>query len=230
MVILGGCWGRVNVNRNPCDAEGLRFIIEKVHHFSGVNRLRIVYYPHPTLRHKSKPIRRVDAELRDIVAKMFELMYEAKGIGLAANQVDLPIRLFVVNLKANPEEGEELVFINPVISNPKGSDESEEGCLSLPGLYGQVKRPKQVKLNAYNLQGEEIVTEVDGLMARVLQHELDHLDGVIFPDRMSETGRMEIVDELEDFELDFKSRRSTGEIPSDEKIATRLAEIEKKYC
>lgn len=192
--------------------------------------MHIVNYPHPTLRHKSKPIRRVDAELRKMVAQMFELMYQAKGIGLAANQVELPLRLYVVNTKSDPQEGEELVFINPVVSRAKGSAESEEGCLSLPELYGMVKRPKQIVMNAYNLQGEEFVAEVDGMMARVLQHELDHLDGVLFPDRMSQTGRMAIAEELEDFELEFSSRRTAGEIPSDEIISARLAEIEKKYC
>ena len=90
--------------------------------------MEIVQYPHPTLRHKSKPINRVDRELKEIVSEMFKLMYEAKGIGLAANQVDLPIQLFIINLKSDPNEGEELVFINPVVTSPKGSDEAEEGC------------------------------------------------------------------------------------------------------
>jgi len=192
--------------------------------------LHIVHYPHPTLRHKSKPLQRVDVELRETVKTMFALMYEAKGIGLAANQVDLPFRLFIINLKADPDEGEELVFINPVISNSKGSAEAEEGCLSLPGLYGEVIRPKLIKMNAYNLQGEEFEAEVDGLLGRAMQHELDHLDGVLFPDRMSETARMTIQPELEEFELAFDGGRTTGEIPSDAAIAARLAEIEKKYC
>ena len=100
--------------------------------------MEIITYPHPTLRYKSKPIKRVDAQLHDVVREMFELMYDANGVGLAANQVDLPIRLFVVNLEADPEKGEELVFINPVIRMPKGTKEHEEGCLSLPGLYGNV--------------------------------------------------------------------------------------------
>lgn len=100
--------------------------------------MKIITYPHPTLRRVAKPVRRVDAELKRIVREMFDLMYEAKGIGLAANQVDMPIRLFIVNLEAEAGKGEELVFINPVLSRPKGSDEAEEGCLSLPGLYGPV--------------------------------------------------------------------------------------------
>lgn len=192
--------------------------------------MEIVTYPHPTLRHKSKPIKRVDAELRAVVKEMFELMYAAKGIGLAANQVDLPIRLFIVNLEGDREEGEEMVFINPVISNPKGSEQGEEGCLSLPGLYGNVVRPKKVRVNAYNLQGEEISADIDGLCARVVQHETDHLDGVLFIDRMTETGTAEVEEELDVFVTDFNSRRETGGIPDDAAIAQRLKDWEARYC
>jgi len=192
--------------------------------------LEIVTYPHPTLRHKSKPIQRVDAQLREVVARMFELMYEAKGVGLAANQVDLPIRLFIANLEAEPEEGEEMVFINPVVSMPKGTEESEEGCLSLPGLYGNVVRPKKVRVNAYNMQGEEINAEIDGMFARVVQHETDHLDGVLFIDRMTESAKIEAEDELDMFETEFNSRRETGGIPGDAAIGARLREWEEKYC
>lgn len=192
--------------------------------------MQIITYPHPTLRHKSKPIRRVDAELRRIVRDMFGLMYENKGIGLAANQVDLPLRLFVVNLKSNPQEGEEMVFLNPVISFPKGSDEAEEGCLSLPGVYGNVIRPKQVRINAYTLEGQEVDIVATDLLARCVQHELDHLDGVLFPDRMSPAARNDLLDELDEFETEFASRRGTGSLPSDEAIAAQLAEWEKRYC
>ncbi len=192
--------------------------------------LEIVPYPHPTLRHKSKPIRRVDAELRKIVGEMFELMYEAKGIGLAANKVDLPIRLFIVNLTSDPKEGEEMVFINPVVSKQKGSEEREEGCLSLPGLYAQVMRPKTIHLSAYNLAGEAIEGDLDEMMARVVQHENDHLDGIMFTDRLSTTGTMDVKEELEEFEIDFQSRQRIEQIPSNEEIATRLIEWETKYC
>ena len=192
--------------------------------------MHIVHYPHPTLRHKSKPIKRVDADLRGIVQKMFELMYEAKGVGLAANQVDLPIRLFIVNLEAKSGEGEELVFINPVISLPKGVEEAEEGCLSLPGLYGDVTRPKQIKVQAYNLAGQQYEAVLDGLFARVVQHELDHLNGVLFTDRMNETGRLGARAALDEFEEMFAGSRERGEILSDAEIAARLAEVEERYC
>ncbi|MHB0957829.1 MAG: peptide deformylase [Pirellulaceae bacterium] len=192
--------------------------------------LEIVHYPHPALRRKSKPVRRVDAALRDSVRRMFELMYEARGVGLAANQVDLPLRLFIVNLKGDPQEGEELVFINPVLSRPKGLEEAEEGCLSLPELYGNVRRPKKIRLNAFSLDGQEIDLELDGLLSRVVQHETDHLDGILFTDRLSTTGRLAVEDELDEFETDFDSRRQQGEIPSDREIEARLMEWEKRYC
>ncbi len=193
-------------------------------------KLRIVTYPHPALRHKSKPLRRVDAELRAIVREMFELMYASRGIGLAANQVGLPFRLFIANLEGEPGEGEELVFINPVLSRPKGTEEKEEGCLSFPELYGPVKRPKQIHVSAYNLAGEEVSGTLDGMLSRVVQHETDHLEGVLFTDRMSPLAGQEVQDDLDVFETDFLSRRATGEIPSDAEVAASLAEWESKYC
>ncbi|HEY2414227.1 MAG TPA: peptide deformylase [Pirellulaceae bacterium] len=193
--------------------------------------LKIITYPHPTLRRVSKPLRRVDADLRKKIRDMFELMYAAKGIGLAANQVDLPLRFFIVNLEAKPDAGEEMVFINPVVSLPRGgSEEAEEGCLSLPGLYGQVTRPKQVRINAYSLDGQEITTDVTGLMARCVQHELDHLDGVLFPDRMSPSAKADIVEGLDEFEAEFRSRRDTGGIPTDDELAKQWADWESKYA
>src|SRR4051794_6351868 len=105
--------------------------------------MKVIRYPHPTLRHVSKPLKRIDAGLNDIVREMFDLMYEHRGVGLAANQVDLPYRLFVVNLSGKRGEGEELVFINPVLTKPRGLAEAEEGCLSLPELYAQVKRAEK---------------------------------------------------------------------------------------
>lgn len=192
--------------------------------------MQIISYPHPTLRRVSKPIKRVDANLRSIVREMFERMYESKGIGLAANQVDIPLRLFVVNLEAKPGEGEEMVFINPVISKPKGTAEAEEGCLSLPGIYANIVRPKQVTINAYTIDGREITAEVSGLLARCVQHELDHLDGVLFTDRISPVAKADLADELDELATVFASKRQTGEIPSDEVIAARWAEWEQKYA
>jgi peptide deformylase len=192
--------------------------------------LEIILYPHPTLRHKSKIVRRVDRELKSIVQQMFALMYQAKGIGLAANQIDLPLQIFVINTAGEEGNGEELVFINPVIEHPKGSDDAEEGCLSIPGVLANVTRPSQIKINAYDLAGNELNLTVDGLLARAIQHEHDHLQGTLFIDRVSAATRKQLQLELDSFETDFESKRRSNQIPSDDKILKRLTEIEKKYC
>jgi peptide deformylase len=193
--------------------------------------MNIITYPHPTLRRVSKPLQRVDADLRKLIRGMFDVMYAAKGIGLAANQIDVPLRFFVVNLEAKAGAGEELVFINPVISLPRGgSEEAEEGCLSLPGVYGQVIRPKQVRISAYSLAGNEIKIDATGLLARCVQHELDHLDGVLFPDRMSSAARADIEEDLDVFETEFKSKQQTGGVPGEQDVARSWAEWESKYA
>lgn len=191
--------------------------------------MEIVTYPHPILRHKAKPIKRVDAELRHMIRQMFELMYEAHGVGLAANQVNLPLRVFVVNTEADPAKGQERVFINPVISKPKGSDEAEEGCLSLPQLHATVRRAARVHVSAYDLEGNAIDQTLDGFLARVVQHELDHLDGMLLIDRVSESAQHELVDLLDEFETDFGSRRSLGSLPSDAVLASEWSAWERKY-
>ena len=190
--------------------------------------LRIIHYPHPTLRHVSKPLKRVDAELKQMVARMFELMYEHEGVGLAANQVDLPYRVFVCNPEGDPKNKEaEFVFINPVIKKGSGQHEKEEGCLSIPGVYAPVVRKEKITVQAYNLAGEEISGELDGLFARIVQHETDHLDGRLFIDRITPTQLADLSGELEEFEIDFDSKRGVGELPTDEQIAARLADLER---
>ena len=189
--------------------------------------LQIIHYPHPTLRHVSRPLKRVDAELRSMIAEMFDLMYEHEGVGLAANQVDLPYRVFIANPEGNPKaKDDEQVFINPVILKGAGQHEREEGCLSIPGVHAPVIRKETVSIHAYNLAGEEITGEVDGLLARIFQHELDHLDGTLFIDRLTPTQRADISGELEEFEIDFQSKREVGEMPTDDQIAARWAELE----
>jgi len=190
-------------------------------------QLKIIKYPHPTLRHKSKPLRLVDAELKKIIAQMMELMYADRGVGLAANQVDLPYRLFVMNASSDATDKDgEIVMINPVITKRGGMVEAEEGCLSLPEIYGKVRRPGKVTIAAYNLAGQEMEYELTGLLARAVQHETDHLDGVLFVDRLSESGRLSVKDSLEDLQMEFEGDRRRGQIPDDEKIAARLAELE----
>ncbi|MEN6458808.1 MAG: peptide deformylase [Thermoguttaceae bacterium] len=188
--------------------------------------LQVLKYPHPALRHPAKLLRRVDGEIKKVVREMFDLMYASKGVGLAANQVGLPYRLFVLNLEADPKKAEEHVFINPVISRRSGTVEAEEGCLSFPEIYAPVKRSEKVSISAYNLAGEEVTLRLDGLFARAFQHEFDHLDGVLFIDRLSPVALLSIKQALLDLELEFQGDRQRGVIPADGQIAARLAELE----
>ena len=157
-------------------------------------------------------------------------MYEARGIGLAANQVDLPLQLFVINTSGEQGTGDELVFVNPVVSAPKGTSEAEEGCLSIPSVTGYVNRPAGITVQAYDLSGNEIEIRATGLLARAIQHEYDHLNGVLFIDRMADSEKKQIAGELDEYELDFRGRRESGNIPSDEDIQKRLTSIENEYC
>ena len=189
--------------------------------------MRIVKYPHPALRHTSKPLRRVDSGLKFMVRQMLDLMYAQEGVGLAANQVELPYRLIVVNIKSDPAaKEEEHVFINPVITARKGLEEKEEGCLSLPGINAPVKRSQKIAVNAYNLAGEEITWELEGLYARAVQHECDHLDGILFIDRLSPANLLAVKQDLSDLEAEFAGDRRLGLIPEDQLITARLSELE----
>ncbi len=185
--------------------------------------MEIVHYPHPALFWKSQDISRIDDALRATVEEMFELMYKARGIGLAANQVALPWRFFIINITGDPKEtDEELVFINPVITNRKGSMIGEEGCLSLPELYADVRRAEEIIVEAFDLEGQPFRANLSELAARVVQHETDHLDGVLFVDRVDESLRRELEPDLEGFEAAFRSRQSAGEVPADEELKAEL--------
>ena len=151
--------------------------------------LQIVKYPHPALRYASRPVTEIDDSLRAAIRAMFELMYAAKGIGLAANQVALPFRFFILNVTADPEQQDkEQVFINPEIVKRHSSTEDEEGCLSLPGLYAKVRRARKIRVRAYDLEGNLVEHEADELLSRAVQHETDHLEGKLFIDYLEPAG------------------------------------------
>ncbi|SFJ20797.1 peptide deformylase [Planctomicrobium piriforme] len=186
--------------------------------------MQIVPYPHPALSFKSVDLKQIDATLRKTVGEMFDLMYEANGIGLAANQVGLPFRFFIVNLASRPEEAdEEMVFLNPVLTRKRGTDLGEEGCLSLPGLYGDVRRASDLIIEAFDLNGAGFRMELDDLAARVVQHENDHLDGVLFTDRMREEGTSAKLDiKIPRFVTAWQQAQRAGHIPGDEAIRDDL--------
>jgi len=197
---------------------------------AGIGPLELVEYPHPALLRRTSPLVRIDDALCEAVEQMFEIMYEAVGVGLAANQVGLPYRLFIVNLEANPESGEELVFINPSLSRPRGTAVQEEGCLSLPGLRMDVRRPEKVVLDAWTLEGEQVRLDLDGFLARVVQHEFDHLEGRLFTDRLPEAAALEARRTLDSMRDVFLGKQSRGELPHDAAIHTRLASLEAERC
>jgi peptide deformylase len=156
--------------------------------------MQIVHHPHPALRRQAVPLGTVTEQVRRDAARMLELMYEGGGIGLAANQVDLPYRLVVLNLTADPTRPEhEQVLVNPIILEREGEVESTEGCLSLPGLVVKLTRAATLRVSAGDLDGNVVDRVVTGLEARAWQHEVDHLDGVLIIDR----GVAEVPDEAE---------------------------------
>ena len=167
--------------------------------------MNIVNYPDPVLRQKAKPLTEINKEVYLKVEEMMELMYQAQGIGLAAPQVGWSVRLFIIDADGDSHEGK--VFINPVIIEEAGELNKEEGCLSFPGIMSKVVRAQRIKAQAYNLKGEKIEIEAEGLAARAWQHELDHLNGCLFIDKMSPANRLAISHQLKEFERSYKGTR-----------------------
>jgi|GEM_PF-39163 peptide deformylase len=195
-----------------------------------IGTLELVEYPHPALLRKAKPLLKIDESIRDAIEQMFDIMYDAQGVGLAANQVALPYRMFVINVTADPNAGEELVFLNPTLSRPRGNATQEEGCLSLPGLRADVRRPERVVVDAWGLDGQPIHADLDGFLARVVQHEFDHLEGRLFTDRLPEAAALEVKRELELFEEMFVGKQSRGELPDNDALLARLDQLEAERC
>lgn len=188
--------------------------------------MNIVQYPHPSLRFQARPVTRIDDALRAAAARMLELMYEAKGVGLAATQVALPWRMFVYNPTADPEKRElERVVLNPVIHEKRGSQDESEGCLSFPGLYHKVRRAKTVKVRYFTLAGTQEEIEATDFVSRIFQHETDHLSGILFIDKLGTIGRMSARPTLARMESEFHEAQTKGEIPSNADLLKRMEEI-----
>ena len=146
--------------------------------------LPILCYPDPRLHKVAKPVQTVDARIRTLIADMFETMYDAKGIGLAATQVDVHERLIVID--TSEQRDQPLVLINPeIVWTSAEKHVNEEGCLSVPGIYDKVKRAERVRVRALDQNGERFELEAEGLLAVCIQHELDHLDGKVFVEYLS---------------------------------------------
>lgn len=188
--------------------------------------MKIVLYPHPALRAKSRPLTSIDGSVRKQAEEMLALMYGARGLGLAANQVGLPYQMTVINPSGDPTNSEaEAVCINPVILERKGSQEGDEGCLSFPELFQSVRRAKTITVEYYDLNAELKRVTVSDLHARLLQHEIDHLQGVLFIDKMGFLARRSSRGALEEFERKYRDLQRRGEIPPDAEIEKTLAEL-----
>jgi peptide deformylase len=147
--------------------------------------LKLRIYGDPVLREKSTPVEKFDEDLKETIKRMAELMYKVKGLGLAANQVGIPKRFFIMDIKQKEGTPELEVYINPEILNAEGFTEYEEGCLSIPGYYAKVERYAKLYIRAYDLEGKPFEKELTGLQAIAFQHEYDHIEGILFIDRIS---------------------------------------------
>jgi peptide deformylase len=151
----------------------------------------------PVLREPCKPLQRFDAWLRHTVDDMFETMYAAPGVGLAANQVGISLRFFVYD----DDDGRKGFVANPVLSDAEDEDEVDEGCLSIPGPFHPTRRALKVRLKGQDLAGNPLELVAEGLLARIFQHETDHLDGRLYIDRLDEAGRRDVMRQLREIEL-----------------------------
>jgi len=157
--------------------------------------LEILHFPDARLRNVAKPVAQVDDSVRKLIDDMLETMYEAPGIGLAATQVNQPRRVIVVDI--SEERNQPLALVNPEILEKHGEEQMEEGCLSVPGVYEPVQRAERVRVRALDRDGGAIDMEADGLLAVCIQHEIDHLDGKLFVDYLSNLKRQRIRKKIE---------------------------------
>lgn len=168
-----------------------------------IEKLKIVYYPDPILKKKALRIEEITPEIRALAEKMKELMVQARGIGLAAPQVGVGLRMFVASLTSDVNDAQ--VFINPELTDFQGLSEIEEGCLSLPGVHVKVARPASCQVTAQNLDGETFTLQAEEMTASVVQHETDHLDGRLIIERTTTLERMACRKTIKQLEKDYNS-------------------------
>ena len=166
--------------------------------------MRIMTYPEPFLRRKVQPVKEITQELLANIGPMFETMYAAKGVGLAATQVGIDQTIFVLNISGEPSD--ELVFVNPELVSSEGEVFDVEGCLSLPGLEAKLRRAESVVVRALDVEGREFELEGTGYLARALQHEIDHLAGILFIDKIGPAARIGLRTRLQELEERFVTR------------------------
>ena len=158
---------------------------------------KILTEPNPFLRQKSKPVDKVDDSVRELMDDMLETMYKAPGIGLAAIQIGMPKRIIVLDISKNPEKKEPMYFVNPeIVSSSKNDATYEEGCLSVPGQFAEIDRPDKCHVKYLDYNGETKELKAEGLLATCIQHEIDHLEGILFIDYLSKLKRSMIIKKL----------------------------------
>ncbi|MBE0693955.1 MAG: peptide deformylase [Aquamicrobium sp.] len=173
----------------------------------------LVILPDPILRQVSAPVERIDDDLRRLADDMLETMYDAPGIGLAAIQIGVPLRMLVIDLAKDDQPKAPQVIINPqVLTHGDGASVYEEGCLSIPEYYAEVERPETVTVAFLDRDGKERTVEADGLMATCLQHEIDHLNGVLFIDHISKLKRDMVVRKFRKLAKDKAADRTPGRL------------------
>ena len=170
--------------------------------------LELVTYPGPVLRKQAKSIKSVDGKLIEVADAMFEVMYENSGVGLAAPQVGVSTRLLVLDIRE--EDRPDYVMINPRITRREGSVDAEEGCLSLPQVFGDVVRAESIEVAYIDRDGEECMLQAEGLLARAIQHEIDHLNGVLFIDRLAKSHRRAVEQQLREIAEAIKEGNKTN--------------------
>ena len=163
--------------------------------------LKIIFYPDPRLRRLAEPVTKFDQDLVDLTSRMFHLMREEQGVGLAAPQVGVNLRLFVMNFDGKPES--DRVVVNPHLLDAEGNELDEEGCLSLPKIRANIDRAAKLTLRAQDVTGQPFQETGEDFVARVWQHETDHLNGIMLIDRMGFTAKMSIKKKLKDLEIDY---------------------------
>lgn len=169
--------------------------------------MELTFYPDPILRKKAEPVTEINDEVAARVREMFDLMYERHGVGLAAPQVSWSAQLCVINPN-HEDRSNEIACVNPVVVESSGDETAEEGCLCFPDLHGNLPRATTVTCRYYDLQGQRIEVVAEGLMARIFQHEIDHLHGRLIIDRMTPASREAARPRLKELEREFKARRS----------------------
>jgi peptide deformylase len=171
--------------------------------------LDIVYYGDPKLERVSEPIDGFNSDLRKFVKDMFETMYFTNGVGLSAPQVGVNKRLLVIDTSGGEDRSKQLVVVNPVVVVTDGMQKGQEGCLSFPGLFATVSRPNVAKVRGFNPEGKPIEIEGTALLARALLHEIDHLDGIVFTQRMKKSDRELIIKKMKKMQLPKKETLNT---------------------